>query len=282
MRFRAKVVDIGCIEQFTRVVSTVSKMTPLCILRLTVNKMYFILNDKVAKGGIWCELTASNFFDEYRMEGLSEEANEIYLEITPEDVVRAMKTAQTAKSVKVKLTKKFSPCLTFDIELPSRTGHSRNVVHDVPVNVIPKSLWSEYSEPTVPDFDVSICMPPLKALRNVVERMKNLGSYMELSANQNGEMRLRVETDQVTVSTHFKDLEIPEWVNEGSESQTQGRQPDEMVGARVDIRRFLQFLTGQQLNPPKIICNIVDNRLIHFFLLQEDISMQYSMPIIHQ
>ncbi|XP_038078829.1 checkpoint protein HUS1-like isoform X2 [Patiria miniata] len=264
------------------VVSTIAKMTPLCVLRLTVNRMYFILNDKVAKGGIWCELTASNFFDEYRMEGLSEEANEIYLEITPDDIVRAMKTAQNAKSIKVKLTKKFSPCLTFDIELPSRTGHSRNVVHDVPVNVIPKSIWNEYSEPTVPDFDVSICMPPLKSLRNVVERMKNLGSYLELSANQNGEMRLRVETEQVTVSTHFKDLEIPEWVNEGSETQTQGRQPDEMVGARVDIRRFLQFLAGQQLNPPKIICNIVDNRLIHFFLLQEDISMQYSMPIVQQ
>ena len=47
------------------------------------------------------------------------EANEIYLEVTPEDIVRAMKTAQNAKAVKLKLTKKFSPCLTFDIELVS-------------------------------------------------------------------------------------------------------------------------------------------------------------------
>ena len=53
------------------------------------------------------------------MEGLSEESNEIYLEVTPEDIVRAMKTAQNAKAVKLKLTKKFSPCLTFDIELVS-------------------------------------------------------------------------------------------------------------------------------------------------------------------
>ena len=33
----------------------------------------------------------------------------------------------------------------------------------------------------------------------------------ELSANQSGEMRLRVESEQVTVSTHFRDLENPEW-----------------------------------------------------------------------
>ena len=44
-------------------------------------------------------------------------------------------------------------------------------------------------------------------------------------------------------------------VNEGSETQNQGRGPDQMVGAKVDIRRFLQFLAGQQLNPPKIICS---------------------------
>ena len=63
----------------------------------------------------------SNFFDEYRMEGVAEDANEIYLEVTPDDIVRSMKTAHAAKSVKIKLTKKFSPCLTFEIELVSTT-----------------------------------------------------------------------------------------------------------------------------------------------------------------
>ena len=53
------------------------------------------------------------------MEGVAEDANEIYLEVTPDDIVRSMKTAHAAKSVKIKLTKKFSPCLTFEIELVS-------------------------------------------------------------------------------------------------------------------------------------------------------------------
>ncbi len=55
------------------------------------------------------------------MEGVAEDANEIYLEVTPDDIVRSMKTAHAAKSVKIKLTKKFSPCLTFEIELVSTT-----------------------------------------------------------------------------------------------------------------------------------------------------------------
>ena len=29
------------------------------------------------------------------------------------------------------------------------------VVHDVPVNVIPRRLWDEYEEPEMPRFDVS-------------------------------------------------------------------------------------------------------------------------------
>lgn len=279
MRFRAKIVDVGIIEQFTRVIGTVAKLTQLCVLRITEDRMFFILNDKVSRGHLWCELQALNLFSEYNMEGMAEDANEIYMEVTPDDLVRALKTAQAAKSVKIKLTKKFSPCLSFEVELPSRTGHSRTITHDIPVTVMQRRLWDEYKEPAVPDFDAIICMPPLKVLRTVAERMKNLGSYLELSANQSGEMRLRVESEQVTVSTHFRDLENPEW--EGADSQSSQRDLTQLVGAKVDIRKFIHFLSGQQLNPTKIVCSIADNRVIHFFLLHEDLSIQYSMPIIY-
>ena len=39
---------------------------------------------------------------------------------------------------------------------PSLTSHTRSVVHDVPVGVIPQRNWEEYEEPAMPDFDVSI------------------------------------------------------------------------------------------------------------------------------
>ncbi|XP_030828780.1 checkpoint protein HUS1 isoform X2 [Strongylocentrotus purpuratus] len=253
MRFRAKIFDVGTIEQFTRVVGTIAKLTQLCVLRITSDRMYFILNDKVSKGHLWCDLQALNLFSEFSMEGIAEDANEIYMEVNPDDLLRALKTAQTAKSVKIKLTKKFSPCLSLDVELPSRTGHSRTITHDIPVIVMPRRQWEEYSEPTLPDFD-------------------------ELSANQSGEMRLRVESEQVTVSTHFRNLENPDLDN--ADSQNSQRDPTDLVGARVDIRKFIHFLSGQQLNPAKIICSIVDNRVMHFFLLHEDLSIQYSMPII--
>lgn len=53
------------------------------------------------------------------MDGLSEEHNEIYLELVPENLVKCLKSAQNAKSVKIKLTKKHLPCLTLEVELVS-------------------------------------------------------------------------------------------------------------------------------------------------------------------
>lgn len=53
------------------------------------------------------------------MEGVAVECNEIYLELAPENLSRALKTAQNAKAVKVKLTNKYCPCLTVAVELVS-------------------------------------------------------------------------------------------------------------------------------------------------------------------
>ncbi|XP_013379912.1 checkpoint protein HUS1 isoform X1 [Lingula anatina] len=286
MRFRGKIVDVGCIQHFTRVISMVAKLAKNCTVRITASKIYFILSERLVNGGvnIWCELSQTNFFSEYAMDGLSEDYNEIFLEVVPDNMVKCLKTAQTAKSVKIKLTKKHSPCLTFEVELPSLTGHSRVVTHDVPVNVIPRRLWDEFEEPEMPDFDVSIYMPSLKVLRNVTDKMKNLNNYVTIAANGSGEMVLKVETDMASVSTHFGDLSNPQWSKENmpaaANSQPKDRDPEKFAEARIDIRKFSQFLSGQQVNPERVICNILDNRVVHFFLLHDDVSLQYFMPVI--
>ena len=61
----------------------------------------------------------SHFFNEYAMDGVSEEHNEIFLELHPENLVKSLKAAQNAKSVKLKLTKKHTACLTLEVELVS-------------------------------------------------------------------------------------------------------------------------------------------------------------------
>jgi HUS1 checkpoint protein len=48
-----------------------------------------------------------------------------------------------------------------------------------------------------------------------------------------------------------------------------------MTEVHVDIKKLLQFLAGQQVNPTKALCNIVANRLVHF-----DMSFQYFIPAL--
>ncbi|ELU00492.1 hypothetical protein CAPTEDRAFT_167069 [Capitella teleta] len=277
MRFRGKIIDIGCIQHFTRVVTTISKLVKSCTLRITTDTLYFILSERMVTGGtgIWCQVSQNHFFDEFNLDGVSAEANEIYLEVNPDLMVRALRTAQNAKSVKIKLTKKHMPCLTLEVELPTLAAHSRLVTHDVPVNVIPRRLWDEFEEPELPDFDVTLFMPCVKILRNVVDRMKNLSNFLTISANNSGEMNFGVSTDIATIKTHFKDVGHPNW------RETSDRDPKEFADARIDIRKLAQFLVGQQLSSVKIICNLVHEHLAHFFIVHDDVSLQYSLPVVN-
>lgn len=62
------------------------------------------------------------------MEGVAAEHNEIYLELVPENLSRALKTAQNAKAVKIKLTNKHCPCLSVAVELVSTTMLSHSLL----------------------------------------------------------------------------------------------------------------------------------------------------------
>uniref|UniRef100_A0A7M4FB58 Uncharacterized protein n=1 Tax=Crocodylus porosus TaxID=8502 RepID=A0A7M4FB58_CROPO len=83
---------------------TITKLAKTCTLDLTPNK----------RVSMWCE---ENFFDEFQMEGMPAEHNEIYLALTMENLSKALKTAQNAKTVKIKLTDKHCPCLTVAVDL---------------------------------------------------------------------------------------------------------------------------------------------------------------------
>ena len=99
-----------------------SKMAKSGILRLTSDKLFLILGDKTFGGGVslWIELDPIRFFDDYIMDGLSPLANEIYIEIMFEELVRALKPAQNARLLKIRLIKKHnSPCLSIDTEVVS-------------------------------------------------------------------------------------------------------------------------------------------------------------------
>ena len=129
------------------------------------------------------------------------------------------------RSLKVKLTRKYdSPCLSFEIDISSAAAagvnstllgnNLRHCVHDIPVTLIARKHWSNFKEPLIQKFDVSVYLPDIKRLKHIAERYKNLDNTVVLRANRNGELRFTLENQRVTVGTYFKNLETPQYIDE--------------------------------------------------------------------
>ncbi|CAN7952085.1 unnamed protein product, partial [Ixodes pacificus] len=131
---------------------------------------------------------------------------------------------------------------------PSLVSTNRTVVHDVPVSVIPRRLWGNFAEPEVEVADIITHMPSLKVLKTIVEKMKNLNTYVTICISTDREMTMSVQTDMVTVTTHFKGLQFP--VPESPAGLISGQ-----YEVRLDLRRLTPLLVGQQLNPRQVTCS---------------------------
>ena len=86
------------------------------------------------------------------------------------------------------------------------------MVQDIPIRVLNDDSIHGIIEPIIPDTDVHIMLPPLLSLKSIIERMKSISidHVLAVSANMNGELRLRVMTDTVTVETFYKNLVNPD------------------------------------------------------------------------
>ncbi|XP_066935497.1 checkpoint protein HUS1-like isoform X2 [Clytia hemisphaerica] len=261
MKFRSKLVDIGCIHQLTKILGTISKITKTCTLILSEQQVVFTQNERATGGGasLWCELKQVDFFEDYRIEG-KDDNNQIYLEIINENLLRALKSGQNAQCIKIKLVKKQTPCLMFEVSLPSMTAHTRVVVHDIPVAVIPTRFWENFQRPILPAYDV-------------------------LSASQNGNLSCKVETEEVTATTYFSNMEIEKNDN-NMPHRSQRRsvdidEDDELVEARIDVQKLVTFLNVQQFNANKVMCGIVNGQSVHMFLQCGDMFFQYFIPAMN-
>jgi HUS1 checkpoint protein len=259
------------------IMSTLLKSVRQCVLRMTEDKISFVAVESGVLGGVhlWCELSQSTFFDEYRIEG-RDDKNEIYLEIGLEQIVRAFKSAHSAQVLKMKLAKKEGAILSIEILQPTAFSTQRHLVHEVPVTVVPQRLWSDYQEPKMPEIDVSLYLPPLKSLKTHIDHMKNLSPHLFVSGNWSGELTLRVETDTAAVNVMYSNLRNHFFAPVDNQDDT-----EYMYEARVNIKRFL-YLLGSQIQSNKVICNIVHGKGVQVFMLHEDVSFMYYLPSVNR
>ncbi|XP_049794169.1 checkpoint protein HUS1-like [Schistocerca nitens] len=271
MKFRGKMTEVLCIKQFSNIIGALAKLAKDWKLRITPDKIFFTVSDgsTLERPLAYCIIEQAHFFNEYTVVGVSNTHNMICLIFSPDLLARAtanLRTSASTKSVKMKLTNKMSPCLTFEIE----SGQSRLCVHDIPVTVVPRRQWGSLEDPVLPTFDVSIDFPNFRILRTIAERMRNINLYLEVGANSLGTLVIETRTDIVRLRTQFSDLNINSTANALPD-------PEKIRSVRVDVRKFVQVLASEQLHPNKMQCDIADGRLLHLLVIHEDVTLHYFL-----
>ena len=113
-------------------------------------------------------------------------------------------------------------------------------------------------------------MPQFKHLRSVMERIKNMSPILILSADTNGVLAFKADTDTATITVHFPNLTVYECTTE-----------DETITASVDIKKFHAFLAWDAVHPTAMRCNILSSRVININLNLEDyLQIKYYIPAV--
>ncbi|XP_050528676.1 checkpoint protein HUS1 isoform X2 [Daktulosphaira vitifoliae] len=265
MKFRGKIVDPHCMRQFYNIVMILSKLCKIVVVRLSEKKLFLIaLHESVSVSNqisVWSVLDQQSFFKEYSMSGDTEK-NEIFFSLPIDMLASSLSSAKqtnSVKTLKMKLTDKLSPCLTVELELESLVSTKQLCVHDVPVNIIAPSDWSEYSEPAIPSPNISVVLPLIRVVRHVVDNMKRIGPRLTVTLNSFGKMILSVSNLLSTVDTHFSDLDV---VNHRKQN---------------NIKKFSQFLNCEPLNLSRILCHVVEGTLLHCSIEEDEYVLHYFL-----
>jgi len=276
MKFRGK-MNVAYVRQFHNVLTTMAKLSKSCVLRIDQENLYFITNEPGVVSGFsaWCQMESRSFFEEYVLEGVTEESPEIYLELQPVLMAQSLALLKTAKDsiemVKMKLTRKRQQaCLSFSIEMPS----NRQCVHDIPVSPIPRRDWPEYAKP---DYEktvwnsVSLIFPDVKKLKHVVERYKNLGAYVNFEADQKGQFKMSLLSDRVTLSTLFKDLQV-------MKNPLTIRTDVEPVTLNIELKKLTALLGAETIGAKGCTAHFVREKILHISLVRENVTLEYYLP----
>jgi len=220
------------------------------------------------------------FFIFIKISGKSAEEDFILLEIQPECLLQTLKSSPNVKMVRIKLTRRQTPCLTVELDLHSLTlkVNSRTVTHDIPIKVISISKMSveDFQEPNINRTNLSIEMPSLKLLKHMVERFKVLHEFVYLEVTNSGKLTLKIEADAVSVCSYFRNLKNLPIFN-----QDESMPKHECCVVRLSLKKLHDFINSLQFQPSKIICNFVHQKYAHFFVVHDDdLVLQYLISSV--
>ncbi|CAG0924241.1 unnamed protein product [Notodromas monacha] len=193
-------------------------------LRLTANRMYLAHPAGLIDGSPELHIIIERhvIFSLYNLDGLSEDHPEIFLSLETAAFERVLSTVRgsqfsTLRSIKMQLTNKGGACLTLDLELEcKKTGMVRNMIHDIPVDVIPLNEWNGVPTPAPMEFSAIFSLPSSPLVSNLFSFLKGnthgvniVVQHTQSKHGVKGTFRFTVNADMYSIALNMFELDVP-------------------------------------------------------------------------
>uniref|UniRef100_A0A182N399 Checkpoint protein n=1 Tax=Anopheles dirus TaxID=7168 RepID=A0A182N399_9DIPT len=288
MKFRAVMNDGINIKELLNVISTFARMQKSLIINVQPTKLILQIETEASDGQyLWCEIDATRqegFFSEYIMDGIDSEHNQIYMVCQATSFLRALSYVRNnaVDYVKLKLIKTHMPCLAVEMCTTISTNEQEVIMpkiqHSIPVTIVARNEWCQYDIPLEVGYDLSIAMPSAKSLRALLDKKKNLAPTVTLYATLNDELSLVVETEVVTVASHYRNLKcVP--------ARTDGQTADEQLtnlseaSCRVDTKKLASLFETINFYDVVMTANVRHEQALNIrFDMRQNAFVNYILP----
>ena len=112
----------------------------------------------------------------------------------------------------------------------------------------------------------------------MIERMKFLSEFVILEATDRGELQFRIDADAVSVCSYFRNL--PNLQIPGGRDSLDDEDLRKCT-VRLSLKRLNEFVNSLQIQPTRIICNFLNHKYAHFFVIHDDnLVLQYLLSSV--
>ncbi|EIM24119.1 hypothetical protein WALSEDRAFT_59100 [Wallemia mellicola CBS 633.66] len=205
----------------------------------------------------WLQVSVDTLFTAYRCE--SSNNNEVHIEVSMEQLYRAIKSAHETDDVLLRLMKKGAiPTLNLSISTLSHYNSRFTIEQDVPCRPQKQIYVDTFDQPAIPERNVTVQLPSIPKLKTVLEKLRILDNYVTIRANWEGKLEFSILNDQVGVRTTFEKLGVQS--NEGARGTVV-----------VDSRQLIKVFQVPELSNRAFI-GICNNNCMAFYGFLESLS----------
>ncbi|EAY02456.1 Hus1-like protein [Trichomonas vaginalis G3] len=248
-------------EVFSQLVSVLSACGGEVVLHFSKTTLSLVVSQGINQIALWIGCSVQLCFSKYQVSSRNDDI--ITLKCNSKQLAQAL-TVDAAPTINMSLTRQGD---TNTLQFDHRSNDStKQLLQRVAVVLLSTRATEDYQEPEWGTPSVSVRFPQIRQVINWVNEMKDINQMVTLKATKEGEFKLYIESDSVTVETSFSGLEI---VGETDQATM------EEAEALVDLKKFKKVLKVGNLQGCTGEIHIFDKQMAKFnFIVPTNIPDQ--------